>query len=149
MRPQRHIIASAFSGIAVWVIGMNLPAGIILFLGGVMPDIDHVFEFIIHKGIGGISIKKVYEAFSPDRNPSFDRLYLSLHSIELVIFLLISSVLINNIYLIAFTAGYTLHMIMDIRGNNLSRYFYFFIWRMHKRFDINKLFKKSKKNDKR
>ena len=145
MRPQRHIIASAFSGIAIWVIGRNLPAGIILFLGGVMPDIDHVLEFVIHNGMGGISIKKVYEAFSPEHDPLFDKLYLFLHSIELVISLWIASVFLNNIYLIAFTAGYTLHLIMDVGGNNLSGYFYFFIWRMYKKFDVNKLFENKKR----
>lgn len=142
MRPQRHIIASTFSGIAIWVIGRNLPAGIILFLGGVMPDIDHVVEFIIHRGIGGISVKKVYEAFSPEHDPLFDKLYLFAHSIELVIILWLAAVFINNIYLIALAAGYALHLIMDVGGNHLSRYFYFFIWRMHKKFEVNKLFKK-------
>ena len=145
MRPQRHIIASAFSGLALWVVGRNLPAGIILFLGGIMPDIDHVLEFIIHKGVRGITVKKVYDAFSPEHDPLFEKLYLFLHSIELVILLWIVLVFANNIYLTAFTAGYTLHLIMDIRGNDLSRNFYFFTWRMYKRFDINKLFEKIEK----
>ena len=142
MRPQRHIIASAFSGIAIWVAGRNLLAGIILFLSGVLPDIDHVLEFIIHRGIRGITIKKVYDAFSPEHIPPFEKLYLFLHSIELAIFLWIASVFADNIYLTAFTSGYTLHLIMDAGGNNLSRSFYFFTWRMHKKFDINKLFEK-------
>ena len=145
MRPQRHIIASACSGIVIWVAGRNLLAGIILILGGVMPDIDHVLEFIIHKGIRGITVKKVYDAFSPGHDLPFEKLYLFLHSIELVILLWIASVFANNIYLTAFTAGYTLHLIMDAGGNNLSVNFYFFTWRIRKGFDINKLFEKVEK----
>ncbi len=148
MQPQRHIIASAFSGITIWIIGKNLPAGIILFLSGVLPDIDHVLEFVIHRGIRGISVKKVYDAFSPEHELPFEKLYLFLHSIELVIFLWIVFVFAGNIYLMSFAAGYTLHMIMDIGGNNLSGNFYFFIWRMYKRFDVGELFGKSEKNKK-
>lgn len=140
MRPQRHIIASAFSGIAIWITGRNFLAGIILFLGGIMPDLDHALEFIIHKGFKGISIKKVYEAFSPQHGHSFDKLYLFAHSIELAIFLWIICIFIDNIYLIAFSAGYTLHIMMDAGGNNLSKYFYFFTWRMYKGFEVKKIF---------
>ena len=141
MKPQRHIIASAFAGIAIWVTGRNLIAGIILFLSGVLPDIDHVLEFIIHKGFKNMSIKKIYDAFSPEHDPSFEKLYLFAHSIELVAIFWITSVFINNIYLTAFTAGYTLHIIMDAAGNNLVGGFYFFTWRMAHKFDIKKIFK--------
>ena len=117
-------------------------AGIILFLSGVMPDLDHAIEVIIHKGIKEISVKNVYEAFSPEHAPSFEKLYLFLHSIELAMLLWIVSAFFNNIYLIALSAGYTLHLIMDAGGNKLSKGFYFFTWRMSRRFRTNELFKK-------
>ncbi len=140
MKPGRHAVASFFAGTTIWVLTNNKPAGAVCFLAGMLPDVDHILEFVIHRGIKNCSLSRVYRAF--DRNPEdhapipFPRLYLFLHSGEAAILLWLAAVYYNNLYLLAAATGYSLHLVMDSRGNkDVPAVFYWFIWRMRYGFD--------------
>ena len=85
-------------------------------------------------------MRNVYEEFSciekRERKNNFKKLYLFFQSSELAILLWVVLIYINNIYLVSAAAVYSLHLIMDNKGNKLPRSFYFFFWRTQKNFDI-------------
>ncbi|MDD5746510.1 MAG: hypothetical protein PHO30_04515 [Candidatus Omnitrophica bacterium] len=140
MKPARHSIASFFAGTTIWALTNNKVAGGVCFLSGVLPDVDHVLEYLIHNGMSKFSLFHIYRTF--DRHPGvpssfpFPRLYLFLHSNELAVLLWLAAVYFNDVYVLAASVGYSLHMVMDIRGNKgVPKVFYWFIWRMRYDFD--------------
>ncbi len=145
MKPSRHIIAGFSVGLAFTIFTKNLHAGLICFISSVFLDVDHIIDFIIHHGIKSFTIRRVYRACEQTQNRAgqykYKRLYLFLHVYEIAILLWIVLIYIKNVYLLAFSIGYSLHLIMDAYANQLHPYAYFMAWRILRKFDPNKLYK--------
>jgi len=138
MKPSRHIIASALLSGVLWFFTKSFFAAGLCFVSGVLIDVDHVIEYIIHYGARGLNLKKVYKACEDMR---FNRLYLVFHTAELGILLWAATVLTQNIYLLALASGYSLHLILDIVGNQVHPLYYFFILRLLHKFHTERLTK--------
>ena len=151
MKPGKHIIVSLAVGVALafWV--KSLYAGIICFLAGVLADIDHIIDYLIHHGKKDFSLRKVYEASvqtaRQEGEKRFSRLYLIFHVNEISILLWVIYIYTKNIYILAVALGYSLHLIMDCINNPMYPYSYFLIWRLVKNFKVEKLFKKNFKQN--
>ncbi len=145
MKPSRHIIASAAAGAALAFFTKSVYAGIICFVSGILVDFDHVIEYVIHHKWKNLSFKNIYHASeqtcSRDSGEGFKKLYLLFHSGEIAILLWFATVYTRNVYILAVTAGYSLHILLDCIGNPMQNAGYFMIWRAMKKFETDKLFK--------
>ncbi|MBL7157857.1 MAG: hypothetical protein ISS92_06865 [Candidatus Omnitrophica bacterium] len=150
MKPSRHVIASFSLGLVLWFFTKSAYAALLCFFSGILVDSDHILEYIIHHGLKGITFNKIYQASVEtsmrEGDYVFKRLYLVLHAYEIVIFLWLVTAYTKNIYFLAVTLGFSLHLALDSMGNSeLYPLSYFILWRTIKKFDAEKLFKKRSK----
>lgn len=146
MKVSRHIIASFSAGALFWLFTKNLYAGILCFASGILIDVDHVVDYVMHCGWKDFSFKRLYLLCEQTRQlvegGGFKKAYLIFHAGELAILLWIIAIFIKNTYLLAVALGYTLHLTMDYVSNPLYSPSYFIIWRAMKNFDVEKIFRK-------
>lgn len=146
MLPSRHIILSLPLGATVVVFTQSWFAGLLCVLSGILTDVDHFIEYIIHRGLKNFRPKQIYQVCRklayPEEN-TIDRLYLFFHAIEFAILLLGAYLFSQNIYLLAITLGYTGHLLLDITGNPLAPRAYFIGLRIKNSFSLKKSLKSS------
>ena len=147
MRPTKHTIVSVSIGAAMWFFTKSIYAGILSFASGILVDFDHFIEYIVHYGWKDLSFKKVYKACEQTETQNgdyrFKKIYLVLHTMEIVILLWMVTIYTKNTYLLAIAVGYSSHLILDYIGNKwLNPFTYFMFWRAIKKFEYDKLFKK-------
>ncbi|MDP2939343.1 MAG: hypothetical protein Q8O13_04585 [Candidatus Omnitrophota bacterium] len=137
MRPIKHLVASCATGALFYLYSKSVLASLVCFLSGVFIDLDHVFDFYFHYKRLTLSIKEFYLSCEEYR---FDRLFLFFHSLEwiLLLWILIAIFKLNLIW-VAFALGISLHIVMDMIGNRLFSYAYFFIYRWLKGFRAESL----------
>lgn len=102
------------------------------FAAGVLVDLDHFIDYYSDRGFT-IKIKDMYDSFV---RMEIGKLYLVLHSYELVIALWISACALSfpGIW-VAVAIGMTQHIILDQMTNPLTPLSYFITYRMRKGFD--------------
>lgn len=147
MRPSRHIIASLTIGALLWLFTRSLYAGFLCFASGILVDLDHILEYIIHHGWKDLTFKNMYEACEQTERQKgdmrFKKLYIIFHISEIAILLWIAAIYTKNIFLLAIAWGYSSHLILDVIGNNTYPISYFMFWRAINKFDSDKLFIKN------
>src|SRR4030042_1339995 len=115
MKPSRHIIVSFVIGTGFWLFTRSVYASILCFISGIIADIDHALEYIIHFGWKDFNFKNVYivseQTGRTGKGRTFKRLFLILHTGELSILLLAATIYTKNIYLLAITLGHISHLI--------------------------------------
>ena len=105
MKPQFHFLISAIISIVFFFLTKNIVASLICLSAGFLIDIDHILDYgIIYKKF---SLKKAMKG-----EWYKDKVYILLHSWEILIIILIIFRL--NIYTIAFAIGFVQHLIIDI-----------------------------------
>ena len=143
MNPNKHIIASSLIGLNISLIIESASVGILCFLSGILPDIDHILEYTIHHGYRKLSYKNVVLACQQTKTQEgeyqFKKLYLILHSIEACIFLWYLLWYTKSIHLFGIALGYTTHLVLDQYGNQLNWHSYFIISRLIHGFNTEKL----------
>ena len=143
MKPTKHAIASFAIGSILYLYTKNIYVGFLCFFSGILVDVDHIIEYIIHSGLRGITIDKVWhvceETNKDGANKGFKKLYLVFHSWEVFIVLWVLTAFFKNIYLLAFTLGYSSHIVLDVIGNRMYPQGYSFIWRCLKKFHTKNL----------
>lgn len=146
MGPSKHVIISFSAGVVLWFFTRSFYAGLLCFASGVLIDLDHILEFAIHHDWKNFTIKNLYEAcehtMKQEGERRFTRSYLIFHAVEIILLLWIAVIYIKNIYLFAFTLGYSLHIILDYIGNPVYFHSYFIFSRVLKKFKTEKIFKK-------
>ena len=142
MKPSRHIAVSFSLGVILLFFTKSIPSGIICFLSGILVDIDHIIEYIIHYGLKSISVDRVYHVCE---SCAFSKFYLVFHSIEIAIVAWLLTFFTFNIYVLAFALGYSSHILLDVIGNEFYPQGYFILWRVNKKFEAQKLFKENSK----
>ena len=145
MLPSRHIIVSASLGAAVGFFTESLFAGLLCFLSGVLVDLDHVIEYIIHYGLKPLNYREFRLVCSKmpkqKEEGGIERLYLVFHTTEFIVLLWVAFAFSKNIYLFSIALGYTVHMIQDAVANGLKPSAYFITMRLKNNFDTIKLVK--------
>ncbi len=103
---------------------------------GVFTDLDHFPDYLVHSRFRIASLK---EFFFLCHNTKLSKLYLVLHSYEIVplLFLIFHLIGWNN-FTIGITTGYILHLTVDqftnMRDFACKPLFYFFTYRLSKGF---------------
>jgi len=145
MLPSRHIIASFPLGIATGYFTNSQLAGLVCFLSGVLVDIDHIIEYIIHFGFRNFKPKEVYRTCGKMTNPrqegGVERVYLIFHAGEIAVLLWAGFAFTKNIFLLAIALGYTVHLILDGTTNVMKPSGYFISLRIKNRFKKEKFIK--------
>ena len=148
MKPSIHVVVSFSIGLTLWFFTKSVYAGLLCFFSGVLVDVDHVVEYIIHHKWKTLTVKTVYQASKEtgrqEGDYRFKRLYLIFHSLELVITFWALTVITKNLYMLAITLGYSSHIILDATTNPLSWYSYFILRRLKNKFDTDKLVDKKR-----
>ena len=148
MKPSRHIIASLTLGAVLWLFTKSVYAGLLCFASGVLVDVDHIVDYIIQHGWRSLTFRNMYEACEQtgrqEGDLKFKKLYIILHSAEIVLLFWAIVIYTKNIYFLAVTLGYSLHLILDRIANPVYSGTYFRVWRAINRFDSSKFFKSTK-----
>ena len=142
MKPGRHIIVSLFMGIIVWFFARSLYAGFVCFFSGILIDIDHIIEFIIHHGWRNFSYKRCYlaceQTSKQDGKYQFRKIYLIFHCAEIALLLWFLVFYTRNLYLFAVALGYSTHLILDYLPGLVYPFSYFVVWRAINKFRTNR-----------
>lgn len=139
MKPIKHLLVSISAGGLFYFYSRSVLASFICFLSGVLIDLDHFCDFYLNYNRLSKNLKEFYLTCTELK---FDKIYLFFHSLE-VIFLFWILIIVGKLNLIwlAVAVGITLHIMLDIIGNNTFQYSYFLIYRLQKGFRTNSLFK--------
>lgn len=143
MKPGKHAAFSFSLFFIFWYFSKSFYASLFCLLSGIFLDADHALEYLINHGAKEFSLKKCYEACEQTnlgRGPyRFRKVHLIFHSAEIFIILWFACWFIKDLYLFAFTLGYSLHLFLDLFGNKERLRFYFLIWRAINKFDADKV----------
>ena len=135
-------------GIIISFFTKSLFAGLICFFSGVLLDIDHIIEYIVHFGWRNFTLKGCYEECERIAKGQgelrFKKMYLIFHSAELIFILWLASFYTKNIYLFSAALGYSLHLVLDCIGNQLYPQAYFILWRTINNFPAWEVLKRKK-----
>lgn len=135
MQVKVHIISSAVLALVIYYFWRSPSASATAFLGGILLDLDHLFDFWITKPAHPFSIKEFMHPCEYMRQNR--KVYVFLHNYELVILLWILTWHFNwHPIIFGLAAGATLHLILDDIGNELITFSYFFIYRAAKKFAV-------------
>jgi len=143
LKPISHIISSGIIGAGVGAYYGSFECALISFIAGVAIDLDHFIDYYANHPFT-LKLTRIYKILY-DRN--LPRLYLILHSYEIIIFLWFCIYLFSMGPLWKAAAiGLTQHLIFDSFTNPLRWPGYFFTYRLLKGFKKNLLFRYSYTN---
>ena len=132
MRVERHAAVSIIvAGFIAWFF-KSIHLGIVSLIIGIFLDIDHFFDYFNNRGFD-LNLKRFGRFF---KNHEFNKLYLFLHSYELIIPVWIVCYLKNEYLLgIVITISFFQHMFLDQVFNRVHKLGYFFSYRLYKKFN--------------
>lgn len=134
MKPIYHFLLTIVPSLLVYQYFGLFYSSIVLIMG-VIPDIDHVLDYWYHLGIKPLEITDEYYFET-------GKIYVLLHSFELIFVLFLVAYVINNNILFFAVFGLFLHVLFDsinfsIKNNEDGKdkyLFYFFTYRYFKNF---------------
>ncbi|MFC1594400.1 hypothetical protein ACFL38_03640 [Candidatus Omnitrophota bacterium] len=143
MKPVPHLIGSAVIGGLFFTFTRSLSSSIACFVAGVLYDLDHFVDYLIHYRKRAKGLKHFYTACV---EVEMERSYIVLHSYELIMILWICIVVLQlELVWLAIAIGITQHIMLDQFGNKGAKQKYFLWYRAKKRFQTKDLFLGSKK----
>lgn len=140
MKPINHVILSGGVS-AVFGLWMQSFWGIVVcFLSGIFIDLDHHLDYFLERKELPLSYKKLVDFLENDHR---SKLYLVLHSYELIALLWVSIFYfqLNAVWLGA-AIGFTAHIFCDEIVNPLRPLSYFLTYRVKHNFRREMFFKK-------
>ncbi|MBL7158146.1 MAG: metal-dependent hydrolase [Candidatus Omnitrophica bacterium] len=144
MNAEIHAAVSFSLGLAIWFFTKSFLGGMLCLAAGIIPDIDHIIEFLMHYPRKEFSFERFYaecQDTGKRKKSGFKKLRLFFHSMELCIILIVAALVTRNIYVISVALGYASHMALDAIANPIRASSYFFIKRIFVKFDTDKLMK--------
>lgn len=144
MLPSRHIIVSATLGAILFYFTRDIITGLVCFIFGVLIDVDHIIEYIIHKGFSpkAFSLPELYYAcerfIKPQEQGGVKKLYLMFHLFEAAVLLWVLYMVTQNLYVFSAAIGYSGHLLLDASYNKLKPQTYFLTQRILKGFRTDK-----------
>lgn len=128
-----HFVVTSVCALLVYLMTKNMRYAVIFIATGLLVDLDHLIDY-------GLFFKHRFNlrAFLNCLYLKSGRIYLFMHSWELVCLILATSVFSGSLSLFVLTLSLALHMAID----NLQRkdpMFYFFVYRAAKRFEAETL----------
>ena len=136
MKPEYHLFISLLLGSAFFIYTGSIAAGLACFLAGFFIDLDHFIDFWIYK-------KRITytKEFFQHYHRRLGKLYVVLHSYELVIGLLVIVLVFNlGVVGVGVVLGMGFHLVLDFLTNDVHPLAYFLSYRMAKGFDVRQLY---------
>lgn len=140
MFPSRHIIVSVSLSAILIYFTQDIINGIVCFIFGVLIDVDHIIEYIIHRGFSKkvFSLPELYQVcerfLKPEEQGGVKKLYLIFHMIEAAVLLWALYIVTQNLYIFSAALGYSGHLLLDALYNKLNPRIYFLTQRILKGF---------------
>lgn len=127
MKLKNHIIASSVISSGLYVYTQSVPLAITSFLSGWLVDIDHFADYWREYPFS-FNIKHFFDTCHETK---FEKLFLWLHSFEILFFLSFILYLTRSSYLAGFTIGFAQHLLLDQAANPIKplSYSLFFRWK--------------------
>lgn len=133
MKVRNHIISSGIISYIVYLLSANsMSNAVASFLAGILIDADHFLDYFLNYGFS-CNLRNIYEVLDKMK---INRIYLILHSYELLIIFWASIFLIplNSLYL-AMAIGFTQHIFLDQIFNPVMPRAYFLSYRIINKFN--------------
>ena len=145
MRPTYHVMISG--GVtfvfALWVKSTWALAA--CFLSGILIDLDHHLDYYLARKELPLSFKKLVDFC---KNDHYSKLYIFLHSYELLFLLWLSIFTFSfGAVWLGIAIGFTTHIICDEIANPLRPLSYFLAYRMRHNFSREMIFKKGYRDE--
>ena len=141
MTPLPHIVASGIISAISIAYFRSVGYAAISFLAGVLIDADHLIDYYLNHGFT-FNIKKIYNSCLV---LDLGKLYLVLHSYELVAFLWVSIYVFSlSMFWQAIALGLTQHIVLDQVTNPVLAFGYFFTYRAMNGFKTIRILKTAK-----
>lgn len=136
MQLSRHAAVSAVFSAAFFAATHSRVIAVSFFLAGVFIDLDHVIDY------WRVHPFKTDPAhfFATCEEHRLKKVYLYLHSIELVFLLFVFTLLARSAVFFGITCGFLVHLICDQLSNRVYPFSYLFFYRWAKGFEINRAF---------
>ena len=128
MKAKHHLIISLVLALLLYYFTQSL-FSFLTIVSGFIIDIDHLLDFWLYKHKITMT-KEIFNGF----HLRWDKAYVFLHSIELLLLFLILSI-IKPLWWLPISVGYTAHMVMDIVANGAPLRAYFLTYRIAKHFN--------------
>jgi len=146
MKLSKHLATHAFLGFLAGFItylffGQFLLSFTAGFVGGFAIDLDHLIDYFLVFG-GNFKLDYFFKGYSYFKS---GKMYILFHGFEYVMVLALLSFLINNTavqtILVGLAFGILIHLITDIKINNIPFQTYWVLKRIKNNFDIKYLTK--------
>ncbi len=148
MKLEEHILYSTIFAVIVFLAVKNIILIITFLISAILIDLDHLLDYFIFHPMDFIHpiqfLRKRIKYFLSCKWYK-KKVFVFLHSFELVGSTLALAILLNNKILLFTTLGFSFHLLLDILGNVLKKRsikklrFYFLTYRASKKFLVNKL----------
>ena len=146
MKPSHHIIISGCVSLGYHAAMHSWPATVGCFLSGVLIDIDHYWEYYVHRKKFPFRYKDLVDFCVPNKD---GKLYLIFHAYEyLLAFWLLIYMLHLGVVWVGIALGLTVHLILDQIFNPIKPLFFFMAYRIKHGFQKSKILELSKFSDK-
>lgn len=128
MKLRSHIVITLAISSMIYFAYNSLSLFISSLIGGILIDVDHLFDYYLHRGMDF----RIRRFFAWCYKSQWNTLIIFLHSFELiVIFWLAISMLRLGLFWVGLAVGVSQHLILDMLFNSgrLSVFSYFFTFR--------------------
>ena len=124
----------------------SISAVIFCFIGGVLIDLDHFIEYIIHRGLKTLNPRQIYQGCASLIKRSkndIKKVHFIFHAAELALLLWAAFLFTKKIYFLSAACGYSVHLAMDMRAGTLRPDAYFLFTRIKNNFQTARLLRKA------
>ena len=137
MKLHNHILASTtVGGISYYIFG-SWQISVTVFLSGIFIDLDHILDYFLYEKKIKLDIK---DFFYKCEALILNKVYLLLHSYELIIILAILAYFTNDYIVLGLLIGFGTHIMLDLAANKVHFLGYSFIFRLINKFNSKKIF---------
>lgn len=126
MRPKYHILISIILSIIVYFVTKSFFGAILCLFAGIFIDTDHLLDYWLHRK--KIIIDKRF--FSEDYHIKFGRIFVLMHSYEIILALTILYNITRFTPIIGLTIGWLSHLLLDQLSNGVHPMTYFLSYRL-------------------
>jgi hypothetical protein len=139
MKASRHVLAALPLAAALVAVGRPVPEALVAAASSVLIDVDHVADYVLCRG-GWRGLGDFFRSCNEGR---LNRLYLVLHSWELIILGGLAAVAAGSAACGMIVTGMAWHLACDAYGNKsvVRPGFYWFFRRAAVRFDAVRLYR--------
>ncbi len=136
MRLHHHIALSGIVAAASYLVGAPPRLAVAAFVTGFMLDVDHLADYW-REYPTSLDVRHFFKTCEEYR---LRKVYLWLHSIELLALMLLLAAVMRNAWVYGIALGWFQHLLFDYIGNDVHTKSYFFSYRWSKGFANEKIF---------